>query len=267
MDDPTTWLARHGAVYLWYVAASCLRYFAVAGSIYAFFHLWFPRRWLAHRIQRTFPEQASVRREIRWSMSSIACSGVASVLLYDLVHGGWTRMYFDVARYGWGWFVASVVLGIVAYDAWFYWQHRLLHTPWWFRHAHAVHHGSSNPTPFANFCHHPIEISLGNVFFIGFVMLVPIHAVAFGLVSMAIFGWGMVAHSGYELYPAAFSRHRAFRWLNSATHHNMHHSHVACNYGSMFNHWDRLMGTNHPAYRATFDATKAQNAGACPATA
>jgi sterol desaturase/sphingolipid hydroxylase (fatty acid hydroxylase superfamily) len=34
----------------------------------------------------------------------------------------------------------------------------------------------------------------------------------------------------------------------------MHHRHVTANYGSIFNYWDRLMGTSHPAYRATFDA-------------
>ena len=257
MDTVTASLSHYAAVYVWYYLGSCLRYFAVAGSIYCVFHAWFPRRWLAYRIQKTFPRRNEVGHEIRWSMASMACSGIASVVLYDLIRGGWTRMYFEVAGYGWGWFAFSVVLGIVGYDAWFYWQHRLLHTPWWFRRAHQVHHRSSNPTPFANFAHHPIEISLGNVYFISFVVLVPMHPVALGLVSMFVFGWGMVAHSGYELYPGGFTRHRAFGWINSATHHNMHHSHVGCNYGMFFNYWDRLMATNHPAYRATFDATKA----------
>jgi sterol desaturase/sphingolipid hydroxylase (fatty acid hydroxylase superfamily) len=31
---------------------------------------------------------------------------------------------------------------------------------------------------------------------------------------------------------------------------------VGCNYGTIFNYWDRLTATNHPASRATFDATR-----------
>jgi sterol desaturase/sphingolipid hydroxylase (fatty acid hydroxylase superfamily) len=250
-------LARNGAVYLWYYLGSCLRYFVVAGFLYAAFHVWWRRRWIAHRIQAAFPRRAEVRHEIRSSLSAMAVSGLTGVLLYDLIQAGWTRTYFEVARYGWAYFAFSVVLGIVGYDAWFYWQHRLLHTRWWYRHAHSVHHRATNPTPFANFAHHPIEITLGNVYFILFTILVPVHPLAFALVSMFVFGWGMIAHLGYELYPKSFTSRRAFGWINSATHHNMHHSHVRCNYGMFFNHWDRLMGTNHPEYRSTFDAVRA----------
>jgi len=249
-------LVHYVGVYLWYYLGSCLRYFAVAGAMYGIFHLWFRREWLAHRIQASFPARGDVAHEIRSSMWAMACSGLASIIFFGLIQRGSTQMYFDVAQHGWGYFAFSILLGIVGYDAWFYWQHRLLHTPWWFRRAHQVHHHATNPTPFANFAHHWIEISLGNAFFIGFVLVVPMHPVAYGLVSMFIFGWGMVAHLGYELYPAWFAQSRAFGWINSATHHNMHHSHVGCNYGMFFNFWDRAMATNHPEYRATFDAVK-----------
>ena len=67
----------------------------------------------------------------------------------------------------------SVVLGVAGYDAWFYWQHRLLHTPWLFRRAHAIHHRVANPTPFATFAHHPIETFMGNAYFILFVAAHP----------------------------------------------------------------------------------------------
>src|SRR5207248_1488254 len=103
---------------------------------------------------------------------------------------------------------------------------------------------------------------LSNVYFLVFVVAVPAHPLALAAISSFVFGWGMVAHLGYELYPRRFSRGRAFRWINSATHHNMHHSHGACNYGLFFNLWDRALGTNHPAYRATFDADPRLRVGA-----
>ena len=252
--DVTHALARHAGIYVWYYAGACARYFAVAGGIYLTFYVWLRPRLARFRIQAAYPRRADVGHEIRWSLASLACSGVASVLLYDMVQAGWTSMYFDVGRHGWPYLVATVVLGVVGYDAWFYWQHRLLHTEWWFRRAHQVHHRVTNPTPFANFTHHPIEITLGNVYFVLLVTFVPLHPIALALVSMAIFGWGMLAHLGYELYPKRFGRHAAFGWINSATHHNLHHSEVGCNYGLLFNFWDRVMATNHPEYRARFAA-------------
>jgi lathosterol oxidase len=250
-------IAHHAGVYVWYYAGACARFFGVAGAMYLLSHVWFRERWTSYRIQKALPEAGSVSHEIRASLRAIACSGLASVLLYELIARGHTRMYFDLDAHGLGYLALSAALGIVGYDTWFYWQHRMLHTPWWFRHAHAVHHQSTNPTPFANFAHSWVEISVGNVYFIGLVLLVPMHPIAFGLVSMFIFGWGMLTHSGYEVFPRWFASHRAFGWINSGTHHNMHHSQQACNYGMFFNFWDRCMGTNHPRYRETFAAVRA----------
>jgi sterol desaturase/sphingolipid hydroxylase (fatty acid hydroxylase superfamily) len=246
--------------YVWYCVGFCLRYFAIAGGLYGIFHVWFGRRSLVYRIQRTFPSLAEIGHEIRWSMSNTACTGVSTLLLYWLVREQRTHMYFAVGERGWPYFVASVVLGVAGYDAWFYWQHRLLHTPWLFRRAHAIHHRVANPTPFATFAHHPIETLMGNAYFILFVLLIPVHPLALGLVGVIIFAFGIVGHLGYELYPDGFADHPVLGWLNTSTHHNMHHSHAACNYGLCFNYWDRLMETNHLTYRRTFDAITARRA-------
>jgi sterol desaturase/sphingolipid hydroxylase (fatty acid hydroxylase superfamily) len=163
-------------------------------------------------------------------------------------------MYFDIRQNGWAYFFLSVLLGVVGYDIWFYWQHRLLHTPGFFERFHAVHHRAHNPTSFANFTHTWVEILMGNVYFVLFAVFVPQHPLAVTLTSMFIFGWGMVGHMGYEFFPRAFARTRAFGWVNTSTHHNMHHSQLDCNYGMFFNFWDRVMGTNHPRYRETFES-------------
>ena len=246
------------AAYLRYCAVFLVRYFGIAGTIYAVLYVGLRTRATRWRIQPGFPGRAEIRHEIWWSMTCMVCTGMTTMLLYALVRDGHTRMYFDVARHGRAYFAFSVLLGLVVYDAWFYWQHRLLHTPWWFRHVHAVHHRITNPTPFANFCLHPVETVMGAACFIVFVVVVPVHPLALALVSMAIFGWGMIAHLGYEFYPRGFTRHRVARWLNTATFHNMHHRRVGTNYGSIFNVWDRLMGTDDPAYQRTFDAVAAR---------
>ena len=48
-------------------------------------------------------------------------------------------------------------------------------------------------------------------------------------------------HSGYE-FP--FSPFRVFPFSGSSTFHNYHHSHNIGNYGSLFNFWDTICGTN-----------------------
>jgi len=85
-------------------------------------------------------------------------------------------------------------------------------------------------------------------------VFVPIHPVALGLAGLYMFIIGINAHAGYEFYPRGFTRHWLLGWINTSTHHNMHHRYVGCNYGNWFNFWDSLMGTNHPAYHDTFDA-------------
>jgi lathosterol oxidase len=240
--------------YVSYCLGFCLRYFGLAGGIYLVSHVAFKRQWLVYRIQSTFPARADIAYEIRWSLLNTLCTGVSTLFIYQLVRDGRTSMYFTIADYGWLYFGISILLCIAGYDTWIYWQHRLLHTRWLFRHVHSVHHRLANPTPFAAFAQHPVETFMGNVYFILFVVFVPLHPLAIAAAGLYMFVIGIIAHSGYELYPQGFTRHRVFGWHNTSTHHNMHHQHVGCNYGNWFNYWDRLMRTNHVAYHDTFDA-------------
>ena len=173
--------------YAGYCIEFCLRYFALAGGLCWLLHVRAKHRWLPFRIQPSFPSRSEVGHEIRWSLANTACSGLATLLIYQLVHGGRTSMYFAIADYGWGYFVLSVALCLVGYDTWIYWQHRTMHTPWWFRHVHAIHHRVGNPTPFATFAQHPIETFLGNIYFILFVVYVPIHPLALGGAGLYMF--------------------------------------------------------------------------------
>jgi sterol desaturase/sphingolipid hydroxylase (fatty acid hydroxylase superfamily) len=60
----------------------------------------------------------------------------------------------------------------------------------------------------------------------------------------------LLSFTGVELMPRALADSRWFGWINATTHHDLHHSSFQYNYGLYFTWWDRLMGTEHPAYRA-----------------
>ena len=156
-------------------------------------------------------------------MINAATTGCSTMLIYKMVYDGRSSMYFDIGEYGWAYLGLSAFLCLAGYDTWIYWQHRWLHTPWLYRHVHSVHHRVSDPTPFAAFAHHPVETLMGNVFFFLFIVYVPIHPLGLAAAGGAMFLIGLNGHSGYEFYPSGFTRHPLFQWINTSTHHNMHH--------------------------------------------
>jgi lathosterol oxidase len=246
--------------YVAYVVGFCIRYFAIAGGIFLMAHVVFRRRWLAYRIQSAVPSLAQVAFEIRWSILSAACTALSTLVIYQLVRDGHASMYFVVADFGWLYLWLSSLLCVVGYDTWGYWQHRLLHTPWLFRHVHAVHHRVRNPTAFAAFTHHPIETFMGNLYFILLIVAVPIHPLALAAAGVYMFVTGILLHSGYEFFPRGFTQRRLVGWVNTSTYHNMHHQYVTGNYGTWFVYWDYLMDTNHRDYHRRFDAIKGRSA-------
>jgi lathosterol oxidase len=247
--------------YFTYLAGFALRYFAVAGGMYLVLSIAL-RQWSArYRIQPALPSRRELAYEMRWSLLSAAATGFATVIMYALIRDGHSSVYTAIGERGWLYLVGSVLACVTGYDTWVYWQHRLLHTPWLFRHVHAAHHRVENPSPFAAFSQHPVETLMGNVYFLLVVVCVPMHPLALAAAGGWMFAVSLIAHCGYEFYPRGFTRHPLLGWLTTSTHHNMHHSHVGCHYGTWLNVWDRLMGTNHPAYHDTFDAVRARGAG------
>ena len=186
-----------------------------------------------------------VRREIGWSLASSAIYGVpAGVLAWGWQERGWTRIYSDVGEWPLWWLPVSFVLCLLLHDTWFYWTHRLMHRPAWFKAMHAVHHDSRPPTAWAAMSFHPIEALSGAVVIPALVFLIPIHVGALGVVLTIMTVMGVSNHMGWEMFPRALVHGPAGRWLITATHHEQHHAAYRGNYGLYFRFWDRLCGTD-----------------------
>ncbi len=186
-----------------------------------------------------------IRREIGWSLASAAIYGVpAGVVAWGWANRGWTRIYSDIHAYPLWYLPVSVLLYLIAHDAWFYWTHRWLHRPALFRLAHAVHHASRPPTAWAAMAFHPIEAVTGAVAIPLLVFIIPIHVAALGLVLAIMTIMGVTNHMGWEVFPRFLWRGAVGNWLITASHHQRHHDRYACNYGLNFRFWDRLCGTD-----------------------
>lgn len=214
-----------------------VRYLAVSGAFAA------ATRWRHPGLYDGLDRQ--IRREIGWSLASAAIYGVpAGVVAWCWRNLGWTLIYQDIhARPLWYWPV-SVLLYLFAHDTWFYWTHRLMHRPRWFRIAHAVHHQSRPPTAWAAMAFHPIEALTGAIVIPLLVFVIPIHVSALATVLAIMTVMGVTNHMGWEVWPRFMWRGPVGAALITASHHHRHHVDYQCNYGLYFRFWDRLCGTD-----------------------
>jgi sterol desaturase/sphingolipid hydroxylase (fatty acid hydroxylase superfamily) len=229
-----------------------LRYAIPASAAFAVFWIW---RWEAlasRRIQRRRPSRRAFTREIAYSITTSLIFATVGVAVEVLGRAGVLRIYDDVATYGWPYWFVTIGIAIVFHDAYFYWTHRAMHHPRLFRRVHRVHHLSTSPSPWAAYAFAPLEAVVAALVVPVLLLVLPMH-------QTAVFGWlvymivmNVIGHLGIELYPRGFTR-RWTRWISTSTHHNLHHRDFAGNYGLYFTWWDRLMGTEHADYHATFD--------------
>lgn len=233
-------------------AASSLRYIFFAGLAYLLFYVWKRKEMFRYKIQKEFPRVKMIRTEILYSLLT---AQIFAVVIYLFVFGpvsSYTQIYTHIQERSLWYFFFSIVAAILLHDTYFYWTHRLMHWKKLFPYVHHIHHMSHNPTPWAAFSFHPLEalIEIGIVPLIAF--LIPIHPLAFGIFGLYMIVLNVMGHLGYEIFPEKFIRHPFFKWMNTSTHHNMHHHYSKCNYGLYFNLWDRLLKTNHNRYEEEF---------------
>jgi lathosterol oxidase len=201
------------------------------------------------KIQARFPSNADVRREILTSLrTGVIFSLNGAAILYCAMNGLVT-IYTDFDKAGIGYLAISVIAIIVVHDAYFYWTHRLMHHPRLYPYFHRTHHRSVTPTPFAAYAFDIPEALLMAAFTPLWLLFVPMHAFGLFLFMAFMIVRNVMGHAGVELMPRSLADSRWFGWINATTHHDLHHSSFRHNYGLYFTWWDRMMGTEHPAYR------------------
>ena len=229
------------------------RYFLTAGAAFVFFYVLLRRPMHSRRIQPRFPALKDYQREVGYSLlTMLIFAAVPTLLLGTPAVRSHTTLYIHREQYGTLYFWLAFPLILMIHDTYFYWTHRLMHHPRLFRVFHLVHHKSVNPSPWAAYSFHPLEaiVEAGIYALLLFALPVhPLHLVGFFLIMIVTNVYG---HLGYELYPTAFNRHWALRWINTSVSHNMHHQHFKHNYALYFTFWDRCMGTLHPDYDRRF---------------
>ncbi len=234
-------------------AINLVRYAVIAIPAYVLFHRLTPKRAVSRRLGPGPVSSKQVRRELFYSVVSLGIFGLTGVLMYELAQAGLSRIYTD-DRYGPVWTVLSVPVMLVMHDTYFYWTHRFMHWKPVFKYAHRVHHLSHDPSPLAAYAFHPLEAVIEAGIAPLIALTLPVHRDAFIVFLTVSLLINVTGHLGFEMYPRGFLRSPLGWIFNTTTHHHQHHQRTNWNFGLYFNVWDRLLGTNHPQYAATYAA-------------
>jgi Delta7-sterol 5-desaturase len=201
------------------------------------------------RVRERLPRTHQCRQEFLHSVLAAVVFSLVGLGVYHGAQHGLFRVYSAATQYGWRYWVASLVLVIVAHDAYFYWAHRWMHRPAVFRRIHRTHHLSVAPTQWAAYSFSIGESVLQAAFLPIFLLFVPVH-------TTVLFIWmahqvvrNVAGHCGVELEPKGWLATWWGRWFTTTLHHDMHHEQGRCNYGLYFTWWDRWCDTEHPDYR------------------
>jgi len=231
-----------------------LRYALAAGAVWLLVEVLFRRRLAGRRILDGVRQPGQVRREFTYSLSTVLIFATNGLLIWLLVAAGTMEIYLDVASRGWAWWCLSLVLIIVAHDAYFYWTHRWLHQRRWFRVVHGRHHASLHPTPWAAYAFHPVEALVQAAFLPLFVLVVPVHSGVIAVFLIHMILRNAIGHCAHELMPWGWTRRGWLGWITPVSHHHFHHARNRGNFGLYFTWWDRWCGTEDAEYLRHGDA-------------
>jgi lathosterol oxidase len=212
-------------------------YLVLAGLSYGLFFV----RWR----QRYHPAYQANRRDllrsVRWSLYSITGNALLMLPIEWLILRGQSRIYEDVALFGWVYLSLSVAFVLVITETLIYWIHRGLHLPFLFRRLHAYHHRFREPTPLAGVAFHPLDSFSQALPYHLCVFLLPLHSWVYHGFVVLVTVWAVLIHDRICWVPIGIVNHTGC--------HMVHHWYYAHNYGQFFTFWDRWCGT----YRSSAD--------------
>lgn len=221
-------------------AALLARTAIIGGLVY----LWSQRSALARRwriYRQSLPEG-----QLRWEIKATLL-----VLAFDaLVVTGVREL--GIVRYQPSHDVVGVLLTFllvfVWMELWFYWTHRLLHLPAFYR-IHRQHHRSRVTDPLSALSFSLLDRAItlaGPLAFV--VVLSQFYPISLGgvlLIGISNYVLNVIGHTNVEFMPEAIARSSAGRLLVTPSYHLMHHARIHGNYGLFTTVCDRLFGTAH----------------------
>ena len=232
--------------YIGFVVIIIARYFAIVWPIH--YMLWKrdPSKVKARRLSKREPTAKTIRHEIILSTISAFIYAAPAAIVIEMWKAGGTALYSGMPQgvTAWGYVVLSMFAYLFVQDTYFYWTHRVMHHKKIFSWAHAGHHKSVQPTPWASFSFDPFEAVISAWLLPVMALFVPLHVGAALALLMIMTINAVFNHAGWEVYPDRWVKGRFGKHIITAAHHNLHHTKFTGNYGLYFRFWDYVCGTD-----------------------
>lgn len=172
----------------------------------------------------------------------LACCNLVLASLATSFVGYWIYTGGHTALYVWTsfddlWYIPLSILALFFYiDINAYYQHRLFHFPFLYKHFHKWHHRYKSPTAWSATAIHPFEFLLFQFQLMWPTFVFPLHAAVYGVMMAYVWFYGILDHSGIYL-------DSIWPWQVDSKFHDDHHRYFHCQFGQNLNWWDRLHGT------------------------
>lgn len=229
-----------------------VRYFFLSYMIYVILWIWLSKQLVNRRIQNKSIPKTQVQTEIINSLISFFAMSLTLTPLFFLYLNGQTSIYSSWNEFPLWWVLISILIFFLWHDIYFYFSHRLLHLPWFFKNIHYIHHQSKVPTPCASHSFHWFEGILQVLFIFPIVLWIPMHPWTFVIYMAVTHFFATWGHFNYELMPYRTWHSWWGSWITTSTHHNHHHENIHWNYGLYLKYWDIRFKTLHQKTSAHF---------------
>ncbi|MDA7625718.1 sterol desaturase family protein [bacterium] len=225
-----------------------------AGGAFFIFYILFKKQLWFRKVQKRMPKLTDYGRDFIFSLISVTIFSTIGLCTFFIFREH-TNIYNHISDFGTPYYILTFIWMFFLHDTYFYWMHRLMHLPFFFKYIHLVHHKSTNPSPWTAYAFHPLEavIEVGIIPLIAFTL--PVHISSIGFFFLFQIAYNVYGHLGFELYPKGFNKHWLGRWVNTSVAHNLHHKGFHGNYGLYTLLWDRWMGTLREDYDKTYAET------------
>eukprot|EP01128_Nolandella_sp_AFSM9_P011596 TRINITY_DN838_c0_g1_i1.p1 TRINITY_DN838_c0_g1~~TRINITY_DN838_c0_g1_i1.p1 ORF type:complete len:293 (+),score=45.59 TRINITY_DN838_c0_g1_i1:266-1144(+) len=215
-------------------------YFFFASLSYFVSFVWNKEQYYPQTLKQNLDDQISVETGIAFRNLPIMAIFFVP-FLYGTIHG-YSRMYYNVDDYGWGYLLASIPFFFFFTDFMIYWNHRILHQGLIYKYIHKPHHTYRFTTPYSSHAFHFLDGWGQGVPYYIFCFLFPFHHVLFMASFIFVNMWTISIHDQID-----FTGQLDF--VNSTDHHTVHHVDFNYNYGQYFTLWDRLGGSYKTSYQ------------------
>ncbi|CAN5346627.1 sterol desaturase family protein [soil metagenome] len=221
------------------------RYLLVAGGVW-----WLQwggegrSRPVGRQLNRDRPTRRLITHEIRYSLNSTPIYALPAAIALEAWKAGGTKLYLDPGAWPLWWLPVSFFSLLLIQDTHYYWTHRLLHHRSVFGFAHAGHHRSREPSPFASFAFDPAEALVTAWLLPALAFVIPLNIWMLAVLLTVMTATAVMNHCGWEMWPDRWVRSGLGAQMITATHHSRHHTHMKTNYGLYFRLWDRVCGTD-----------------------